>query len=312
MMNVSPEELRRLQILNDYVAQSIEAAQRLNPYLQQQRGPWQSSYMQGATPWGAMPAMGGYGTVPYGISLSRGMYPTPFGAGIHGAPIPGFGVPGAGFPMHSVSPYGVTPWGIPAGLFHSGPSSMADAQQNLWANWQNAANGGNSAAIANNPAALAALRGAYGATGISPFATGYGATGLSPLASGYSATGLSPFASGYSATGLSPLASGYSATGLSPLASGYGTSFGSGYGAMGLSPLASGYGTSFGSGYGAGLQHTGIDPTTAAMASAYGATGIDPFTAAAFGGAGAVHSIADAIARTDAHRRALQSSGLLY
>lgn len=75
MMNVSPEELRRLQILNDYVAQSLEVAQRLNPYLQP-RGAWQPGYLPGVIP--QVPFAGAaINPLPFGTPLPRTIYATP-------------------------------------------------------------------------------------------------------------------------------------------------------------------------------------------------------------------------------------------
>ena len=138
MTNLTPEDIRRLQVLNDYIAQSIDAVQRLNPILQQ-RGLWHSAYSP-VSPWGAVggqtlgatPWQTGYNpfatTSPTGIPLQAmgaGLSHTglPYGTGVGALDaitgmIPGV-TPFAG------SPFGRAPFGVGAfpqvygGLSHS-------------------------------------------------------------------------------------------------------------------------------------------------------------------------------------------------
>ncbi|MBI2893231.1 MAG: hypothetical protein HYY06_06730 [Deltaproteobacteria bacterium] len=123
--NLTPEDVRRLQILNDYVAQSIDAVQRLNPILQQ-RGLWHTGYAPvgfGVSPWTAqsmvdpwrtaynpfvatMPGLGLQQTLPLGTipGLSHTAAYAPAMAAIpellQGSMVPG------------VQPFGVQPFGV--------------------------------------------------------------------------------------------------------------------------------------------------------------------------------------------------------
>lgn len=92
MTNIAVEELRRLQILNDYIAQSLEVAQRTAPLLQA-RGLWHSPYAQFAgarAPWAtSYSPFGGspFGGSPFGQSP---MGVGGIGAGYHQGSVPGF------------------------------------------------------------------------------------------------------------------------------------------------------------------------------------------------------------------------------
>ena len=89
-MMTNVEELRRLQILNDYITQSIDAAHRIAPLLQA-RGLWHTPFGAqpiGASPWVRSPFVGQVpfaGQVPF-----TGGVPSTIGAGLYHTTAPGF------------------------------------------------------------------------------------------------------------------------------------------------------------------------------------------------------------------------------
>jgi hypothetical protein len=318
MMNVSPEELRRLQILNDYIAQTFEATQRLHPALQH-RSPWQAGMVPGMlshTPWAAV---GTFGTMPYVPMAAR----TPF------VPSPMTPVQAAAYTaaIAASTPYGIPHVASPFtnGIFHSGYGPMVPGMHPL-TEASLAATGmiPPYAAMARMPYAVGpytpygtglqhtaaspyAAYGAYGAglqhTAASPYAA-YGAYGAGlqhSAASPYSAYApYSAYGAGLQHSAASPYAAyaPYSAYGAglqhsaaSPYASPYAA----------YAPIASAAAMGAYSPYMTGLQHTAIDPITA---STYGAmAGIDPYTSMASGYAG-LSAIAEA-SRMEAYRRAM-------
>lgn len=127
--NLTPEDIRRLQVLNDYVAQSIDAVQRLNPILQQ-RGLWHTGYSPvgfGVSPWtaqamvdpwrtaynpfvAAMPGLGLQSTLPLGTipGLSHTAYAPTMSAIpelLQSTMVPGI-------QPFGVQPFGVQPFGV--------------------------------------------------------------------------------------------------------------------------------------------------------------------------------------------------------